>query len=575
MSTPTSWTARLRLQGRTFVALAVLQIVSVGAGLALPALNADLIDEGVARGDQQQIWVYGGWMLLVCLVQLSAAVGAMYLGSTSSVEFGRRLRDDVFTATMRMSPGQVRRFGPATLLTRATNDVMQVQMLVLMVTTVLVTAPLTMIGAVVLGVRQDASLAWLMAVAVPVLLLVIAVFTALSLPGYRRMQPQMDRVNLVLREQLGGLRPTRVFLREHHERRRFDQANDDLIDTSIKVGRLYLSLGPVVTLVMSLGSVLVVWVGAHRVDDGSAQIGSVLAFITYLAQLMSAVLMCSAVVIQFPRARISAGRLREVLDSEPELTRPTGEDRPREHGELRVDNLTLTHPDATSPILRDVDLKVEPGGLLALVGATGSGKSTLIEALHGAVTAERGVITLGGTKLRELNGEDLRRRVAVVPQRAQLFSGTIRTNLQFADPTASDERMQDALHAAGVDFLDELGGLDAPVAPSGGNFSGGQRQRLCIARALVGSPDLLLLDDSLSALDGVTAQKVMDHLDGELDDTTVVIATNRVSVASRADAVALLDRGTVHACGPHGELARTSPEYREFVSSQTGVEEPV
>lgn len=576
-TTPTTWRSRLWRQRRDLAALVVLQVASVGAGLALPTLNAHLIDEGVARGDQATIWKFGGWMLLLCLGQLAAAVGAIFVGARLCVEFGRRLREDVFVSAMRLSPGQVRRMGPASLLTRTTNDVMQVQMLVLLIGTVLAAAPLTMIGAIVLGIRQDAALAWLMALAVPVMLLVIGLFTWLALPGYRRLQPQIDRVNTVLREQLAGLRVTRVFTRERYEQERFGTANDALIATSMKVGRLYLSLGPVVSLVMSLAGVGVVWLGAHRVDEGQAGIGSVIAFISYLVQLMSATLMSTAIVMQLPRAKVSARRLREVMETAPEIDDDTRhddsvDDRGRNGATsgLRLEGVTVRLPGADAAVLQDVSLRVRPGHTTALVGSTGSGKTTLIEVMHRAVEADAGSVRLDGVDLREMSAARRQSRIHVVPQRAQLFAGTIRSNLQFG-ADVGDAELAEALRVAEVDFLEA--GLDSPVAPAGGNFSGGQRQRLCIARALVGDPDVLLLDDSLSALDGRSAEQVLNNLAADRPDACVVIATSRLSVAVRADDVAVLERGRLLERGSHTELVHLSPTYREFVDSQSMTEE--
>ncbi|WP_222192533.1 ABC transporter ATP-binding protein [Modestobacter italicus] len=567
----------MRRHAAPLVLLGLLHVAGVAGTLLLPRLNADLIDDGVAQGDQATIWRLGGWMLALSLGQLVVAALAMALGSRIAVLVGRDLRADVFTQVMRFGAGEVRRFGPASLITRSGNDVTQVQMLVLTVCTVLVSVPLTAVGAVVMGVREEPGLAWLMAVAVPALVAVVVGFAWLSLPGHRRLQEQIDQVNGVLREQLTGLRVVRAATRERHEQRRFDEANDALIRTSRGVGGLYLSLGPVVALLLSLASVAVVWFGGHRVAAGDMGIGSVTAFIAYLLQLMSAVLMASAIVMQLPRARVSAARLRELLDVEPDLQQPA---RPRPWATpgsgLELRHATLHRPGAEQPVLRDVDLTLRPGEHVAVVGSTGSGKTTLLQVLSRQLRLTSGSARLDGTDLDQTDLCSARRRVALVPQRAHLFAGTIASNLRYGAPEADDDLLWSALRTAQVDDVVAAlpGGLDAPVLAGGTTLSGGQRQRICLARALVARPDHYLLDDATCALDACTEAALLTALREWTRDAGVLSVSQRLSSVRRADRIVVLDRGAVVGHGTHEQLLDDCPTYLEFVDSQSLTEVP-
>lgn len=558
--------------------LGLLQVAAVAGLLVLPAVNARLIDEGVARGDIDRIWSWGAWMGLLGVGQLAAAAGAMVVGAHVSARVGHALRSRVFAHVMGLDPDQVRTFGPGSLITRCGNDVVQVQMFVLTTCTVLVSVPLTMVGAIVLGVREDPGLAWLMAVAVPLLALVVALFAWLAVPGYRRMQGQIDDLNRVLREQLMGLRAVRVFTRERFEQERFDTASDALITTSRGVGRLYLSLGPVVALLMNAGGVAVVWFGGQRAADGAIGIGSITAMIAYLLQVMSAVLMASAVVMQLPRARVSSARLREVLDTAPTITAPL---RPQVPGGsrrgLELVGAGLRLPGSTRAVLAPVDLAVAPGTLTVVVGPTGAGASTLLRLLGGLTRPTTGAVRLEGVDLAGVDPAVVRRRVLVSPQQAHLFAGTIAENLRYGAPHADDALLHEALAVAEADgFVDAAGGLDAPVAAGGRSLSGGERQRLCLARALVARPDHYLLDDALSGLDARTEETVRRQVRdwAQRDGASLVTVTQRLSGVAAADQVVVLDAGRVVGVGRHDELRMTCLTYAELLDARTTQEVP-
>ncbi|SDP74637.1 ATP-binding cassette, subfamily B [Actinopolyspora xinjiangensis] len=562
----------LRAAAWPLVALGVLQTLSVAGTLYLPHLNARIIDEGVTRGDLDTVWRLGSVMAVLAVLQLLIAGTATALGAYISVRIARDLRAALFQHVMRLGTADVRGFTPASLITRCGNDVVQVQMLVLTMCTTVLTVPITMIGAVVMGLREEPRLTWLMAVAVPALVLVVLGFAWLALPKYRRMQPQIDRVNAVLREQLTGLRDVRAANREDHEQRRFEQVNSALIDTSLSVGRLYLSFGPIVALLMNLGAVAVVWFGGHQAAAGEIGVGSVLAFISYLLMLMSAVLMASTVVMLLPRARVSSQRIAEVLHTPPESTTVAG-GTPWRDPELGIEvrGATVRHPGAEQPALREVELRVRPGERLAVVGSTGSGKTTLLQAISRQISIDSGQISLDGTDLESADLVDLRRRVVLVPQRPYLFSGTIRSALSYGKPDADEERLWQALRWARAERIvtDLPAGLDSPVAPGGTNFSGGQRQRLCLARALVADADYYLLDDVTSALDATTEAEVARGLARATADAGVVQVTQRIASVAEADRILVLDRGTVVGEGNHDDLLGTCSTYREFVESQS------
>lgn len=570
--------SRLRPHAGALVLLCLLQVAAVGGTLWLPALNARLIDEGVARGDVATVWSLGAQMLGIGLAQLAAAALAMVVGARVAAQVAATVRHEVFARVMHLDAAQVRTIGPGSLITRCGNDVLQLQMLVLTVCTVLLTVPLTMAGALVLGLREDPGLAWLMAVAVPAVALVLGLFAWWAVPGYRRMQGQIDDVNLVLREQLTGLRVVRAFTREAHEQRRFERANDALVDTSFGVGRLYLSLGPVVALLMNAGGVAVVWFGGMRVSSGEIGVGSVTAFIAYLLQLMSSVLMASAIVMQLPRARVSAGRVRELLDlpsgagagpvAEGVGTPAAG----RARDGLRAEGVELRHPGSPAAVLEGVDLHLRRGSHTVLLGSTGSGKTALLQALAAQLTPTRGRVLLDGVDVAELDPADARRRVLLVPQRAHLFGGSVASNLRYGAPDAGDDELWEALRAASADdVVAGLGGLEAPLPPGGLTLSGGQRQRLCLARALLARPDFYLVDDALSALDARTEAAVREALLAwaAAHGAGVVAATQRLGGVEGADQVVVLDRGAVVGRGTHAELVGSCRAYDELLDAHT------
>ncbi|GAA4670289.1 ABC transporter ATP-binding protein [Nocardioides nanhaiensis] len=566
--------SRLRPHAGSLALLCLLQVAAVGGTLWLPALNARLIDDGVAQGEVATVWSLGSQMLGVGLAQLLAAALAMVLGARVAAQVAATLRYEVFERVMHLDAAQVRAVGAGSLLTRCGNDVLQLQMLVLTCCTVLLTVPLTMTGAIVLGLREDPGLAWLMAVAVPAVALVLGLFAWWAVPGYRRMQGQIDDVNLVLREQLTGLRVVRAFTRERHEQRRFERANDALVDTSFGVGRLYLSLGPVVALLMNAGGVAVVWFGGMRVSAGEIGIGSVTAFIAYLLQLMSSVLMASAIVMQLPRARVSAGRVRELLDLPPGAGSVRGARTApvpgRSRDGLRMEGVELRHPGSPGAVLEHVDLHLPPGSHTVLLGSTGSGKTALLQALAAQLTPTRGRVLLEGVDLAEADPALARRRVLLVPQRAHLFGGSVADNLRYGAPDASDDELWEALRAAHADdVVAGLGGLDATLPPGGLTLSGGQRQRLCLARALLARPDHYLVDDALSALDARTEAAVREALLAwaASHGAGVVTATQRLAGVERADRVVVLDRGAVVGLGTHDELAGTCRAYDELLDA--------
>ncbi|MDT9593106.1 ABC transporter ATP-binding protein [Nocardioides zeae] len=589
----------LRDRAGLIALLGALQALSVAGNLALPLLNARLIDEGVAEGDIGAIWQAGALMLALGVGQLLIAGVAVALAARISTGIASDLRSRTFAHTMRLGAAELRRFGPGSLLTRCSNDVMQVQVLLLALCTVVVVVPLTAAGAVVLAAREDPQMLGVMAIAAPALLLVVSLFAIVAMPGFRRLQPLIDKVNGVLREQLVGLRSTRVFGRQEHEQRRFDEVHDDLIATSRRVGILYLSLGPVVMLTMNAAAVLVVWWGGHRVSDGSLGVGSVTAIVAYLLQLMSAVMMASSIVMLLPRGRVSLTRIRELLGTRPALdvaaearaaaqaaapVRPVRTPGATAAPGLRATGLTHTLDGAREPVVADVDLTLAPGRRVALVGPTGSGKSTLLALLARHLAPTSGSVRLDGTDLADLPRSEVRRRVVLVPQQARLFTGTVRDNLLLGArlggrDTAStpDAELHEALAAAAADDVVAAmpEGLDTVVLPGGANLSGGQRQRLALARALLVRADVYLLDDVDSAVDAGTATLLRDGLAARTEGAAVLSVTSRVPLARDADEVLVLDRGRVVARGHHDALLADDPVYADLLGAHPLQEELV
>lgn len=555
--------------------LLVLETVSVLAILALPILNADLIDNGLARADVGHIWRAGGLMLLVTGGQVGASVVATYLGSRVATAFGRDLRRGVFERIGRFSTREVREFTVPSLITRCTNDVQQVQILVLMACTVILTGPILMVGGIVMAMQVDVGLSWLLLLAVPLLAFVVGVLMVRMVPMSQVIQDRLDTVNRVLREQLMGIRVIRAFVREPHENQRFDRSNTELTTASRRVGRVMASLGPIVLIAMYLTIGGVLWFGGQRVDAGQMQVGALAAYITYVIQILAATTMVSVLLVLLPRAAVCAERIQEVLGTEPSVRPPA---RPALSGPttgvIGVEDLELRHTGAPRPVLSGITLRAEPGEYLGIIGSTGAGKTTLLSLLCRLLDPTGGRVTLDGTDLREIDPATLAADLGLVPQQPYLFSGTVASNLRLGRPEATDGDLWEALEVAQardvVEALEE--GLEAPVHPGGANFSGGQRQRLCLARAVVTRPRAYLLDDPFSALDLGTAARVQSALRPVLREATAIVVAQRVSTIAAADRIVVLDQGSVAGVGRHEELLVTCPTYREIVDSQQSEE---
>ncbi len=553
----------------------VFQFTSAMAALYLPRLNADIIDQGVARGDTAYIWSTGTFMLAISLGQITASIIATYFAARAAMAAGRDIRRDVFEKVSAFSEREVSQFGPGSLITRNTNDVQQVQMLAMMGATMLVTAPLLAIGGVVMALQQDVGLSWLIGVSVPTLLVIAGLVISRMVPLFRRFQTKLDAVNRIMREQLTGVRVVRAFVREDIEEERFRGANTDILIVGRKVGSLFVLLFPLAMLVLNVTVVGVIWFGGIQVDAGTVEIGTLFAFMQYVGQILMGVLMASFMTIMIPRAAVSAERIGEVLASESTLTRPAEPVRvfPRP-GAVEFDGVGFTYPGAESPVLQGLTFAAEPGETLAIVGSTGSGKTTLVSLIPRLFDATAGTVRVGGVDVREADLDLLWKGIGLVPQRPFLFTGTVASNLRFGREDATDEELWAALEIAqGRDFVEAMeGGLGARIAQGGTNVSGGQRQRLAIARAIVHQPDLLIFDDSFSALDLATDARLRQALWRELPDVTKVVVAQRISTVTGADRIVVLDGGRVVGNGTHRELLETSATYREIVESQLGVE---
>jgi ATP-binding cassette subfamily B multidrug efflux pump len=561
----------LRPYGGTLAAVVGLQLVGTVASLYLPSLNADIIDGGVATGDTGYITRTGAWMLAVSLVQVVCSVAAVYFGARTAMALGRDLRAAVFSKVGSLSAREVGQFGAPSLLTRNTNDVQQVQTLVVMACTVLVAAPIMSVGGVVMALREDVGLSWLMLVCVPALLVSIGAIVTRMVPGFRQMQVRIDAVNRVLREQITGIRVVRAFVRERHETERFAAANDELTATALRVGRLMAVIFPVVMLVFNVSSVAVLWFGAHRIDEAAMQIGSLTAFLSYLLQILMAVMMATFVAVMVPRAAVCAERISEVLDTESSVVPPPQPVTKLEaHGELELRGVGFHYPGAAAPVLRDVSFLATAGRTTAIIGSTGAGKTTLLTLVPRLADATEGSVRVDGVDVRDLDPDTLWRRIGLVPQKAYLFSGTVASNLRYGNPRATEEELWDALEVAQAkEFVAQMpGGLAAPIAQGGTNVSGGQRQRLSIARALVRRPEIYLFDDSFSALDLATEARLRAALRARTADAAVVVVAQRVATVVDADQIVVLDAGAVVGLGTHEELLAGCATYQEIVASQ-------
>ncbi|MFI7049585.1 ABC transporter ATP-binding protein [Streptosporangium sandarakinum] len=565
----------LRPYTGSLVAVVVLQLLGTIASLYLPSLNADIIDRGVATGDTGYILTTGGWMLAVSFAQIACSIAAVYYGSRSAMGFGRDVRAAVFHRVGTFSAREVSQFGAPSLITRSTNDVQQVQMLVVMSCTMLVAAPIMGVGGIVMALRQDVGLSWLMLVCVPALLVSIGLIISRMVPQFRAMQDRIDTVNQVLREQLTGIRVVRAFVREREETRRFAEANEALTATALRVGRLTALIFPTVMLILNASSVAVLWFGAARVNTGEMQVGELTAFLMYLMQILTSMMMATFISMMIPRASVCAERIAEVLDTESSVLPPADPVRQvRGRGELEVRDVGFRYPGATSPVLSGISFRVEAGRTLAVIGSTGSGKTTLLSLVPRLFDATSGTVSVDGVDVRDLDPQVLWRRIGLVPQKPYLFTGTVASNLRYGNPDATDEELWEALEVAQArDFVEAMPeGLDAPIAQGGTNVSGGQRQRLAIARALVRKPEIYLFDDSFSALDLTTDARLRAALRPRTSDAAVVIVAQRISTVADADQIVVLDDGVIAGIGTHEELLASCPTYVEIVESQRAVE---
>ena len=556
--------------------IVVLQLIQAIGNLALPSLNADIIDNGVAKGDTAYILRVGAVMLAVTLVQAAAAITAVYYASRTAMGIGRDVRSGVFERVQTFSAREVGQFGTHSLITRTTNDVQQVQMLLLMTLTIAISAPMVMIGGVIMALREDARLSGLLLVVVPILAGSILLLIQPMRKLFRLVQVRIDRINQVMREQITGIRVIRAFVREDTESRRFAVANDDLMDVSVRVGRLMALMFPLVMLIVNASSVAVLWFGGHRVDAGDMQVGELVAFLSYLMQILFSVLMASMVFMMVPRAEVCAERINEVLDTESSVvTAPSPVRELREYADLELRDVSFTYPGAEAPVLERVSLHARAGETTAVIGSTGSGKSTLLGLVPRLYDATAGQVLVDGIDVKDLDPQVLWSKIGLVPQKPYLFSGTIASNLRYGKPDATDEELWESLRVAqAADFVRALDeGLDAPVAQGGTNFSGGQRQRLAIARALVKRPEIYVFDDSFSALDFATDARLRAALVPHTREATVVIVAQRVSTILHADRIVVLDEGRVVGTGTHAELMDTCETYREIVLSQLTEEE--
>ncbi|GAA3734566.1 ABC transporter ATP-binding protein [Streptomyces tremellae] len=548
-----------------------LQLLQTVATLYLPTLNADIIDNGVVNGDSGYILEFGAIMLAVSVGQVLCNVGAVYYGARTASSLGRDVRSAVFHRVQSFSAREVNGFGAPSLITRTTNDVQQIQMLTLMSFTLMVSAPIMCVGGIVMALSQDVPLSAILLAVVPVLAVSVSLIVRRMRPLFRQMQKKLDNVNRVLREQITGNRVIRAFVRDDYERGRFETANTEVAELQLSTGRLMSLMFPTVMTVINLSSIAVVWFGAHRIDDGHMQIGALTAFLSYLMQIVMAVMMATFMFIMVPRAEVCAERVEEVLSTESSVVPPLSPVRELPtHGRLEIRDVDFRYPGAEESVLRAVALVARPGETTAVIGSTGSGKSTLLTLVPRLMDVTAGKVLVDGEDVRDIDPVLLAKTVSLVPQKPYLFSGTVATNLRYGNPDATDDELWHALEVAQAkDFVAKLeGGLDAPIAQGGTNVSGGQRQRLSIARTLVQRPEIFLFDDSFSALDYATDAALRAALSRETAEATVVIVAQRVSTIRDADRIVVLDEGRVVGTGRHTELMASNETYREIVLSQ-------
>ena len=566
---------RLRAYSGPLWLVVALQLVGTMATLYLPSLNADIIDRGIARGDTSYILTTGMWMLAITLVQVVASIIAVRYGARAAMGFGRDVRRDLFQRVGEFSAREVNQFGAPSLITRGTNDVQQVQMLVLMSATLLVGAPIMAVGGVVMALREDVGLSWLLVVCVPVLLVCIGLIVVRMVPLFRVLQERIDAINRVLREQITGLRVVRAFVREPREVARFGVANDQLTDVSVQAGRLQAMIFPTVMLVLNASSVAVLWFGAMRIDAGQMQVGALTAFLQYLMQILMSVMMATFMAIMIPRAAVCADRIMEVLDTETSVPLPSNPVVPeRREGTVEFDATTFCYPGADQPVVSGVTFTASPGETVAIIGSTGAGKTTLLSTVPRLFDVTGGAVRVDGVDVREFDPEELWSRIGLVPQKPFLFTGTIAENLRHGDAAATDEQLWTALEIAqAADFVRAMPeGLDTVVAQGGTSVSGGQRQRLAIARALVRRPEVYLFDDAFSALDLATDARLRAALAPVTREATVIIVAQRVSTIATADRIVVLEDGHVVGTGTYDELLVNCPTFVEIVESQVTTE---
>ena len=563
----------LRPYAGLLVCVLVLQFAEVMASLYLPTLNADIIDEGVATGDTGYIWRMGAFMLVVSVGQGVCSVAATYLAARAAMSMGRDLRGEVFDRVSGFCEREITAFGAGSLITRNTNDVQQVQMLVMMSATMLVTAPFMALGGIFMAVTRAPGLSWLIGVSVPVLLVAVGLIVGRMLPLFRSYQDKLDAINRVMREQLTGIRVIRAFVREQAETERFEDANTDIARVGERVGQLFVLLFPLVMLVLDVTIVGVIWFGGHRVGDGEVEVGTLIAFMSYLMQILMGIVMASFMTIMIPRAAVCAERISEVLATAPTITSsPDAVDTFPTPGTVEMRDVTFVYPDADARVLAEVSFTVQPGTTTAIVGSTASGKSTVVRLLSRLLEASSGQVLVGGVDVREADPEALWAQMGLVPQQPFLFAGTVASNLRLGREEATDDELWKALQVAQAkDFVSAMdGGLEAAIAQGGTNVSGGQRQRLAIARALVRRPDILIFDDSFSALDVSTDARLRDAMGPATAGITKIVVAQRVSTITEADQILVLDGGHLVGSGTHTELLATCPVYREIVTSQLG-----
>ena len=554
----------------------VFQAIQAVAGLYLPTLNSDIINNGIVKQDLGYIWRIGGLMLVVTILQVAFSVIAVYFGSKVAMGFGRDVRKSLFHQVNDFSAREVAQFGAPSLITRITNDVQQVQMLVLMTCTLLLSAPFTSIGGVILAMQQDLGLSRILMFSIPILAVLLGLIIGSMVPSFRKMQERIDRINEILREQLTGIRIVRAFVREPEEKKRFSDANAAVTEVALRGGRLQALMFPTATLIINISSVAVVWFGSDRINAGLMQPGAMIAFLTYLTQILMSVMMATWMAALIPRASVSAERIQEVLNtptsvvvSENAITEL------QQTAVLQFDSVGFHYPGAELPVLDKVSFTVRAGQTLAVIGSTGSGKTTLVSLIPRLFDATSGSVLLDGVDVRDLAPEALWSRVGIVPQKPYLFSGTVASNLGYGKENATEEEMWAALRTAQAeDFVRAMpGGLDAVIAQGGSNVSGGQRQRLAIARALIRHPEIYLFDDSFSALDLATDARLREALAPSVRDAVVVIVAQRVSTIRDADQILVLEDGACVGLGTHDELLATCPTFQEIVESQAAVNE--